>query len=508
MIIDFRQGIIAYPTSSGLQRFLEFSDGFVGINAADGRTDVTFANGDENYLHNETTSISAAWGPITPNVDAWLYWNLNGLTAQRTFGVTYVQPVVSSTVPPSPANDLHWFDTIHNIMRVYTSGKWVTRIRTFACKINNATISPMGSGVINRPFAGTQVGIQGVNIPVGRIIVDDQGQPIRKQNGQLFTTEDEFFINGSPINTIRLEANVFQAQAVENIAKYQPVKFVDFGKVALATYNDTYTTTIAMAMEDIIGGDIGTLCMQGVISSPDWNWPVVGKPLWIHGSIPGLLVDYDPHVQSAGTYKVAKPPVGRVVSQSSIFFDQGLGGKGDKGDTGDATVPLATTTVFGISKLSVDATDPANPIVVTDNDPRNFNDRYPLPHNQAATTIIPSPTGILTGVNLQQTLQIINDSFVKRTGDSMTGYLILSADPAQDMHASTKHYVDTRTLDSLADVTIANPTTSQALVYNGSEWVNSSLDGSLWRYRSEISPDVLALCQISFTYNNAGPAPA
>jgi hypothetical protein len=202
---------------------------------------------------------------------------------------------------------------------------------------------------------------------------------------------------------------------------------------------------------------------------------------------------------------VAKPPVGRVISRSSIFFDQGLGGKGDKGDAGDADVPLATTTVFGISKLSVDAADPANPIVVGDNDPRNFNDRYPLPHNQAATTIIPSPTGILTGVNLQQTLQIINDSFVKRAGDSMTGYLVLSSDPAQDMHAATKHYVDTRTLDSLADVTIANPTAAQALVYNGTDWVNGSLDGSLWRYRTSVVPDVQAVCLISFSYNAVIP---
>ena len=477
MIVDFRQGIITYPASGGLQRFLTYNAGYVSISAVDGRTDVTVANGDENYLITESTSVPNAWGPIVPTVPAWLYWNIDALTAQRTFGITYSQPITGPTAPITPDNDQHWFDTVNNVMKVYKSGKWITRIRVFACRIDQNVITPLGSGIINRPYAGTQVGIVGVDIVAGRIIVDSLGQPIRKQNGHLFTTEDEFFVNGSPINTIRLEANVLHAEAVENIAKYQPVKFVGFGKVALATYDDTYVSAIAMAMEDIVGGSVGALCMQGVVSNPEWDWSTVGQPLWIHGSIPGLLTSIDPHVSNAAQYKVAKPPVARIISRSSVFFDQGLGGKGDKGDKGDADVPLATTTVFGISKLSVSAADPANPVVVGDNDYRNFNDRYPLPHNQAASTIIPSPTGILTGVNLQDTLQIINDSFVKRSGDTMTGYLVLNANPAQDMHAATKHYVDTRTLDSLQDVVLTNPQVGQAVLYDGTNWINGTVSG-------------------------------
>ncbi len=499
MIIDFRQGIITYPTSGNVQRFLEFFDGFVSLNTKDGRIDVAFANGMENYLHTESVNIAAAWGPINPNTDAWLYWDLNGLTAHRTFGITYVQPTYGPIAPPTPTEDHHWFDTVSNTMCVYTRGKWVTRIRVFACKINNSTIVPLGSGISNRQFAGTQVGIIGPNIPVGRIIVDAVGQPIRKQNGQLFTTEDEFFINGSPINTIRLEANVLQAEAVENIAKFQPVKFVNFGKIALAKYEDTYTTAIAMAMEDIQYGTVGTICMQGVITNPEWGWPTIGSPLWLHGSIPGLLTNVDPHVLDSGLHKIAKPPVARVLSRFSVFFDQGLGGKGDKGESGDADVPLATTTVFGISKLSVDAVDPNNPIVVGDNDPRNYNDRYPLPHNQSASTIMPTPTGILTGVNLQQTLQIINDSFVRRAGDTMTGYLTLHANPAQPLHASTKEYVDTRPLDGLRDVTIANPQRNQSLIYNGVDWVNGPGGGSLWKITQYNSPASYQTLNIKLT---------
>lgn len=496
MIIDFRQGIIAYPSSGSLQRFLEFSAGYVSLNTTDGRVDVALANGSENYLLTEASDVSNAWGPIVPDVDAWLYWTLDALTGARTFGITYIQPTYGPTEPTNPTNDLHWFDTTANVMKIYRSGKWVTKIRAFACKINNANITPLGSGIAGKPFAGTQVGIVGAGVAVGRIIVDSQGQPIRRNNGELFTTEDEFFVNGSPVNTIRLEANVFQAEAVENIARYQPVKFVGFGKIALASYNDIQTTAIAMAMEDMLAGEVGTLCMQGVVTNPEWNWPTVGQELWVHGSLPGVLVATDPHVTAAGTYKQGKPAVARVITPTSIFFDQGMGGKGDKGDQGDANVPLATTTIFGISKLSVDAADAANPIVVGDNDPRNFNDRYPLPHNQAATTITTTPTGILTGANLQTNLQIINNSFVKKTGDDMSGYLTLSADPAQDLHAATKHYVDTRPLNSLSDVTTTAPANKDVLMFNGTEWVNGTVDGSLWKitqYETNIVPPSISI---------------
>lgn len=478
MNIDFIQGIITYPTSGPLQRFLTQTGGYISLSTADGRVDATFAHGTENYLHTESVTTQNAWGPIDSDTDAWLYWDINTLTAQRTFGVTYVQPVYGSTAPISPVEDLHWFDTTNKLMRVYRSGVWVTKIRLFACKYNTGVFTPMGDGNSAKPFAGTQVGITAPGITTGRIVVDITGTPIRRNTGEMFTTEDEFFVNGSPVNTIRLEANVLNATAKESVAKFQVVKYTEFGKINLSTYNDIETTMIAMAMEDFNSGDSGTLCAQGVITNPAWNWSVVGSPLWVHGSIPGLLVEYDPHVSDAATYKVGKAPVGRVISRTSIFFDQGLGGKGDKGEAGSANVPLATTTVFGISKLSVDAANVDNPIVVGDNDYRNFNDRYPLPHNQAATTITTVPVGIINGPNVQSNLQIINDSFVKKAGDTMTGYLNLHADPATSLQAATKHYVDTRTLDDLADVTINNPVVDNVLKYNGTEWVNAPDGGS------------------------------
>lgn len=475
MILNFQQGIILHPVSNGIQQFLSYDAGYVNLETYDGRTDIVFTQGTENYLFTEASSIQHAWGPIPNGIEAWLYWDIDTRSAVRTFGITYLLPLFS-TLEPTKIEDQHWFDLTNNKMMVCKGGHWVNVIRVFACKAQGAVLTPANGSIVGMPFAGSQVGLSHLTVPIvaGRILVDDAGLPIRRANGLFFTTEDEFFVNGSPANTIRLEANILHGTAKENIAKYQVVKFTEFGRINAARYNDTQESIIAMLMEDLNQEETGTLCMQGVITNPEWNWTTVGATLWIHGTQGGLLTETDPHVENALIYKIGKTPVARVISPTSIFFDQGLGGKGDKGEDGTADVPLATESIFGISKLSLAASNALNPIVVGDNDPRNFNDRYPLPHNQAATTITTTTAGILNGANVQANLAIINDAFVKKSGDTMTGYLTLSADPANNLHAATKHYVDSMTLDGLADVVLTTPTTGQVLKFNGANWYNGT----------------------------------
>ena len=98
MRIDFQQGILSYPTSVGQQVFLAKTRSFVSLQTANGRTDVTFAHGSENYLHTEASYVSNAWGPLLPNTNYWLYWDINMLTAVRTFGFTTLQPIFSSGI--------------------------------------------------------------------------------------------------------------------------------------------------------------------------------------------------------------------------------------------------------------------------------------------------------------------------------------------------------------------------------------------------------------------------
>lgn len=475
MRIQFQQGIITYPSTGSIQNFLQKTGVYVSLNAANGRTDIAFAHGVTNYLFTENVSVTNAWGPIPASTDAWLYWDLDQRTAVRTFGFTLLQPQYGTSYPVSPSNGQHFFHTTERKMYLYDAGKWRQVIRVFAAKVNNSTFTPLGSGITSKPFAGSQVGITGVSSIVGRVLSDDTGNPIRRSSGAFFTTEDDFFINGSPANTIRLEANVLTATAAENLAEYQVVYFSDFGKINVATYDDLQENAIAMLMESLSINETGTVITQGTVSNPAWNFSTVGSTLWVDGN--GVLVETDPHLTDPLTFPQGKPPIGRVITPTTIFFDQGLGGKGEQGLPGPAaTVDLATNSVAGIAKLTLAAADPANPIVVGDNDPRMTDARIPLTHTQPASTITFTPYGTITGSTAEIAIQQLENNKVKRSGDTMLGQLTLVGSPINPLHAATKQYVDAMTLDGLNDVTfVGSPSTDNVLIFNGSAWTNATL---------------------------------
>lgn len=467
MRIDFRQGIITYPISfSGQQQFLAKTGSYISLQTANGRTDVAFAHGTENYLYTETTDSQNAWGPLIPNTDYWLYWDINLLTAVRTFGFTTIQPTTGS-IQPTGIEGLHWFNTATTKMYVFSTGRWQEVARVFAAKVNNATFTPLGSGNVAKPFAGTQVGITTgpplwIYAEVGRIIVDNTGAPIRRANGQFFTSTSDFFINSSPVNAIRLEANIVEATANQNIARYQVVKYTEFGRVSLANFDDIETTAIAVCLEDLFSNDVGTLCIQGVITNPAWNFQTVGAPLWI--STLGTLTETDPHVADPITYPNGKVPVARVLTQTSIFFDQGLGGRGNKGDPG--VTQLASSVVHGTSRLSIPPINPADPIVVGNNDPRLTSNVHPPTH--PANIITTDTYKFLTGLNVQIQLNELAD----------------------------------RALHTISDVSATAPVTGDFLKWNGLHWVNSALSISL-------SGDVsgTGLGAITTTLSNTGVTP-
>lgn len=352
MILDFQQGIVTYPTASGLQTFLAYSGGFVSLQTTNGRVDITFAHGQENYLLSESSNVNNAWGPLSNGVDYWLYWDIDLRTGVRTFGHTTLAPFYGASFVGSPTQGQHWFDTSARKMYVYEMGAFHNVARVFAAKINTSTFTPLGAGFAGLPFAGTQAGLNIAGSKAGRIIVDDDGKPIRRVDGRFFTSESDFFVNGSPVNTIRLEANIITATAVQPLAKFQVVKLVAFGKIAPAQYDDIGQTAIAMLMENLNTGQTGTVCVQGYVTNPAWNWASVGAPLWTDDT--GSLVEVDPHVDNAFVYPQGRVPVARVFSPTSVFFDQGLGGKGDQGTDGAVTgVQLATARVVATAGQTV-----------------------------------------------------------------------------------------------------------------------------------------------------------
>ena len=381
MRIDFRQGIITYPIAGTTQAFLSASGEYVSLQSANGRTDVAFAHGSENYLLSETSDAPNVWGPLPSNTDCWLYWDIDLRTGVRTFGFTTLQPITSGQ-QPSPVTNQHWFDTTTNTMKVVVGGQFRIVARVFAAKVANGTFASVATGVGSRVFAGTQVGITTPDVRIGQILFDDNGSPIRRVDGRLFTTEHEVFIDGSAVNTVKLDAAIIPATAVGVLPKFHVVKFTDFGKINLAGYADIQESSIAMLTEDLTADQTGVVVVQGYITNPGWNWATVGAPLWIDGT--GRLVDVDPHLSNPQAYPTAKPPIARVFARDSVIFDQGLGGIGPRGLTGYAA------------------------------------------------------------------------NAVSRAGDTMTGALILNANPIVALGAATKQYVDTSAATS--SVVIANAT--------------------------------------------------
>lgn len=471
MNLDFQQGIVTYPTVSGLQTFLAYGGGFVTLQTTNGRVDITFAHGTHNYLLSESSTVNNAWGPLTAGVDYWLYWDIDTRTGVRTFGATQLAPFYGASFTGTPTEDQHWFDTSARKMYVFQSGAFREAIRVFAAKINSSTLSPLGSGIPTMPYAGTQAGQNIPGTAAGRIVFDNTGNPIRRVNGQFFTSEDDLFVEGSPVNVVRLESSIINGTANENIAKFQIAKFVSFGHLELAEYEDIGEEAIVIVMEDLTTGQTGTVCVQGLITNPAWNWINVGAPLWVDGDNPGVLTEDDAHVANAFIHPQGRVPVGRVISPTSIYFDQGLGGKGDRGESGAVTgVSLATTTVFGIAKLSTPAADSGNPIVVGDNDVRLTNKVLKSGDTMTGPLILFGDPVLNLGaatkqyVDAETTARIAGDNArVLKAGDTMTGLLILSGDPVTNLGAATKQYVDSKVpryqrITATAGQTVVNTT--------------------------------------------------
>jgi len=506
--VPFRQGIIRYPYSGSLQNFLQINGSYINLNAANGQTEVTLAHRGTNYLHIENSTVTNAWGPFTASTDQWLYWDIDLLTGARTFGITLVEPVFSATEPTSPVADLHWFDLTNNFMNVYSGGSFSEVVRVFAAKFDgNVTFSPVAAGLTNLPYAGTQVGLNISNFS-GRIIFDNLGSVITRENSELFTTEDQFFAAGAQINAVRLESNVHYVEASETLGAWTVVKYTTGGLVTPAEYGDTGSSTIAIVLQDTAVGEVAATIIQGVVKSSIWTWPTIGTELWV--STNGLLVDVDPSISDPLTYPVKQVPVARVLSTTEIIFEQGLGGIGRQGVKGDDGLDGGSAWGTIAGTLS-DQTDLQ----------AELNGKADNSHTQAATSVTFSAAGNIASANVQSAIEeldtekvavagstmtgllilsgdpsnvlgavtkqyadAIDNAKVAIAGDTMTGLLTLSGDPSTSLQAATKQYVDNllggSDLGDLSDVTITSPSQSQALVYAGSPaiWINGDIIAS------------------------------
>jgi hypothetical protein len=387
--LNFRQGIVQYQAPT----FLSVSGGYVSIIVVDTPVLFTITDGSVDYLFKEQNSINNAWGPITVGINQWLYWDIDRVSARRTFGITKKQPIVSATQPATPTTDQHWYDTVANKMKVWTGATWSERLRVFACQLSNGSVPVSMS--INSPssFEGTQIGLDNIDTFAGEVLFDTTtNTPFRKSDGTFLTSEAVLTTSASTSN-IKAATILVPAAAVTPMAAYTVVKFTDFDQI---NHADQFTAGIqqfGIVEVPVITGQTVNVVTSGVVSNSLWNWPAINAHVYADAA--GVLTTSIPIADAV--------PVGTVISKTSIIMGSPSVTVNSTGGSGSSNP--ATAVSLGIVRMSVAPANPAAPIAVGTNDSRVVN-------------------------------------AVQTTGSTMTGALVLNADPTSPLQAATKQYVD------------------------------------------------------------------
>lgn len=471
MKIDFRQGIVTYPEVAGTgQAFLQVTGGgaTVDLLTGSGITTVAFAQRTADYLHIETSAVVSAWSGIAIGTTTWLFWDIDTKTGIRTFGFTIVQPVSQNTQPGTLTTDLHWFDTVNNVMKVYDGTRFIERIRVFAARIESTTLFPMGTNAA-RPFAGTQAGLNRTTF-AGQILFAE-GLPVIisipgtfsptatnpfARNFIFATTETAFLMGGSQkVNSIRLESDVTTATVTQNIAAYDVVKWTGFGQIAPAGYNDIDTTTLGIVVDGHAINEIATVVVQGVIANEAWSWTTVGAELFILQN--GDLTETDPNLSTPSLFPVSKPPVARVLSTTEIIFMQGLGKIGPRG--------LNPASIGTIGDVTLTQPVVAGEVIRFSGSPEQWrNDRVELDDLEDV---------ILTSVTALQALVFTGSPQTWRNSDvvSATFGSPLADEDFVQFSASLGTFQNVnRRQARVLDATVGSPANEDFLQFDGTTW--------------------------------------
>lgn len=308
MKLNFKQGIIRYQTDiSNNPTFLQKTVNGVTLNVSPDPTLLTFSHGDHNYTFEENTTIENAW-QITQNRDSWIYWDLDIITGERTFGITYIKPVYSIN-KPAGVNDRHWFDLQTKSMKVYTGSNYVTKLRVFAAFLDDG-------GVISHYETGSQVGLN-ESCYSGMILYDEDNKPLKKFNrrgdGAFITTETPLSSQFSKIINYKLENEIKEGIALEYIPKFFCMSHKENSKYVLASYITPIYPCIGISSEDMHTGEARTIYTNGYIKNELWDWPdSPGRLLFVGES--GQITINVPQLYSIQN-------IGYIVSPNVIYVD-------------------------------------------------------------------------------------------------------------------------------------------------------------------------------------------
>jgi hypothetical protein len=414
MRIPFRQGIVSVQPD-----FLQIRQSYVTLAVTNSPIVLTFASGSTDYLWSEKDTVQNAWGPIIRGQDYWLYWDIDSRTAERTFGFTLFAPVVG-LAPASPQVTQHWYDTSTSLMKVWAGTSWQVKNRVFACKLVGGTV-PLSVSANSPSFIGTQAGDNTVTY-TGHILFDALNLPVKATSGKFITTENSLRSVLTSTADVKLASVLVEAIALQPLARYTIVKFSDFGQIVAA---DATTTLLGIPFgiieSDVVVGNLVNVVTGGTITNLDWDWTAAGVNALLYCNANGVL-GLVPNLPS-------QQPVAVVIGKHSIQ----LGSPSINVypiETFNTTVAANTMSdvVAGVARLNIPAVVPSSPVVVGANDPRLYDARVPLSHTHIISDVVGLPSALAGTVQLN--------------GSTMTGSLLLNANPIAPLGAATKQYVD------------------------------------------------------------------
>lgn len=410
MYIPFRQGIVQCPSIN----FLNVTNHqTVDLSVAGSNTStviLTFSANTRDYLYTLYKDVHDAWD-ILPAVDQWLYWNIDNVTGEFTYGKTLVQPISGSIEPTNPVPDQHWFDITTHTMKVWSGNLWLTKIRLFAAKLSNGSVIVSVGGTQGN-FIGTQVG-DNTAVFSGHLVFDSEtGQILKRADGSFVTTEDQL-TTSAVSSDIKISNTVLTAIADHQLPAYSIVKFTEFGHIDYADIVvGTQTGIRGIIEQNVMQMDSIHVVTSGIVTNSNWDWSNVGINTPLYNTDTGQLTNEQQQINQL--------PIAMVLDKCSIMMgtpqnvDQSL------------SIKNAAYTTAGITMLSVPPADPKFPIAVGINDNILTAPRLPLPHTHLFKDI--------TDVSL--------DEFITTAGGTISGKLQLSSSPTAPADATTKQYVD------------------------------------------------------------------
>lgn len=285
MRINFRQGLISFQKDNGNPDFLHPSSTayYVSHVVSPTPTIAAVAHGQSDYLLHFDRNVENAWGPINPDApQTFLFWDIDLLTAEVTYGMTTLAPIVS-LLEPTKVDGQHWFDLNDTTMKVWstTRNKWQPKARVFAGKVMNGNVQSLVHNI-----QGTQVQLDVPGNP-GYVLRDHLLNPLRKSNGEFLTDDAYAYVNttvGTSGVLVQPVNRIVPVRAGENLPAMSLVYFSGDDTVRLASSDPALVPMripVGIVTEAVAQGDVGNLSPFGEISYDQWDWTGhAGEPLY------------------------------------------------------------------------------------------------------------------------------------------------------------------------------------------------------------------------------------